>query len=342
MQSGIAPSESLLSAFRNFVSTPTQRFLLADISNEALVASNTISSTTNDSADFSADFAQLQPHLSEKKALYILLKTHPDAADGYAAITFVPNAAPVRQKMLFASTRLTLVRELGVERFRQTLFVTEKDELTAEGWRRHEAHTSLSAPLTAEETLLGGVRDAEAAESQGTSARRGHVSAKIDVKVATGVVEALALLKQDGCKGTLVQLKYEMPGEVLTLDSSVDDVRIADVGSRIHAREPRFSFYSHPATKGWQPEIWFMYTCPTASKVKERMIYSTGKSWARTVAERDAEIVIERSVEASEPSDLTTDVLESSHASSAQGGDAGADAKPASSGFARPKRPGRR
>nr|POE79573.1 isoform 3 of twinfilin-1 [Quercus suber] len=343
MQSGISASQDLLAAFKTFVSDPTQRFLLADISNEALVAGDVLYSTSSSSsADFSADFSQLQPHLSDTKALYILLKTHPDAADGYAAITFVPNAAPVRQKMLFASTRLTLVRELGIERFRQTLFVTEKEELTADGWRRHEAHTSLSAPLTAEETLLGGVKDAEAAESQGTSGRRGHVSAKIDVKVASGVVEALALLKQEGCKGTLVQLKYAMPGEVLTLDASEDDVRLKDVGARIHADEPRFSFYSHPGTTGWQPEIWFIYTCPTASKIKERMIYSTGKSWTRTVAERDAGIVIVKSVEATEPNELTLDVLEASYASSTQEGAGGVDAKPASSGFARPKRPGRR
>lgn len=105
--------------------------------------------------------------------------------------------------MLFASTRLTLVRELGIERFRETLFATEKNELTAEGWRRHQASSALKAPLTEEETALGGVKEAEAAESQGTSTRRGHVSQTLDVKVADDVVDALRSLKQSN---TLVQL----------------------------------------------------------------------------------------------------------------------------------------
>jgi twinfilin-like protein len=40
----------------------------------------------------------------------------------------VPNAAPVRQKMLFASTRLTLVRELGGEHFPESIFTTEASQ----------------------------------------------------------------------------------------------------------------------------------------------------------------------------------------------------------------------
>lgn len=124
-------------------------------------------------------------------------------------MTFVPNAAPVRQKTLFASTRLTLVRELGLERFRETLFATEPADLSAAGWARHEAHAGLDAPLTAEEAALGGVRDAEARESQGTGARRGHVDHKIDVKVGEGVVEALSALA--GEERVLVQLVCGSP-----------------------------------------------------------------------------------------------------------------------------------
>jgi len=40
------------------------------------------------------------------------------------AITYVPDKAPVRQKMLYASTRLTLTRELG-----EFLFVCQRDSL---------------------------------------------------------------------------------------------------------------------------------------------------------------------------------------------------------------------
>lgn len=310
--------------------------MLADIENERLIPTATI---PQKSARFEDDLSQLQEHLLPNKAAYILLKVDPEAADGYVAVTYVPNAAPVRQKMLVASTRLTLVRELGIERFRETLLVTEKSELTAEGWKKHQQHSSLSAPLTEEEAGLAGVKEAEAQESQGTSARRGHVTSKVNIRTGDGVVEALALLKEEGCKGTLVQLKFELPNETLVLDSSKDSVSPNDVAKAIHASEPRYSFYSSLTTESPEPEIVFIYTCPTASKIKERMVYSTGKSWTRTVAERDAGLVISRSLEATETHELTLDSgnpvegTQDSGRSTPAGG---------AGGFQRPKRPGRR
>lgn len=236
MQSGISASKELHDAFNTFVSASNQRALLAGISNEQLVPITTIAL---ESSDFKEDLQKLQSHLSSTAATYILLKVDPSAANGYVAVTFVPNAAPVRQKMLFASTRLTLVRELGIERFRDTLFATELDELTAKGWAKHEQHEKLSAPLTEEEAGLAGVKDAEAQESQGTSTRRGHVSSKVNVPTGEGVLEALQSLKEEGCRGTLVSLKYVLPNETLQLDSSVDSVQPESVAGLIAKDEPR-------------------------------------------------------------------------------------------------------
>ncbi|KAK4624644.1 Twinfilin [Fulvia fulva] len=334
MQSGISASQELHDAFNSFVSASDQRALLAGIEKEQLVPKTTI---PLNASDFKDDLGDLQSHLSPNEAAYILLKVEPGAANGFIAVTFVPNSAPVRQKMLFAATRLTLVRELGIERFRSTLFATEKDELTAHGWTKHEQHESLSAPLTEEEAGLAGVKEAEAQESQGTGARRGHVDSKMNVPTGEGVLEALTSLKEEGCKGTLVQLKFQLPGETLTLDSSQDNVQPAQVARTISSTEPRYSFYSLPSST--EPNILFIYTCPTSSKIKERMIYSTSKSWTRIVAERDAGITVTKSLEATEPSELTADVFGGESTASTEQG--GADTKP-TTGFARPKRPGRR
>ncbi|KAK0252270.1 Twinfilin-1 [Friedmanniomyces endolithicus] len=319
MQSGISASQALQHAFNDLVSSPGKRAVVASIQNEQIMPTTTISAN---SSRFEDDLHQLQTHLSSTQATYILLKVDNSAPDGYAAITFVPNAAPVRQKMLFASTRLSLVRELGLERFREQVFCTEASELTAEGWARHEKHEALAAPLTEEESGLKGVKDAEAAESLGTQGRRGHVTGRIDVKTGEGVVEALELLKEEGCKGTVVQLKYALPEEVLTLDSSTDGVAPEDV-------------------KEAGGGIVFIYTCPTSSRIKERMIYSTGKSWTRTVAERDAGITIAKALEATEPSEITADMLGGGQAGAADG-EASNAAGEKKAGFARPKRPGRR
>lgn len=158
-------------------------------------------------SDFSSDLSQLQSHLSPTTARYVLLKIAPGEPDGFVAVTYVPNGAPVREKMLFASTRLTLVRELGIERFRETIFATEAVELSAEGWARHEKHSSQEAPLTEEEAGQAGLREAEAQESGGTMARKGHVGSKVDaIPTEDGLPEKLAELMKEGSGGLLVQL----------------------------------------------------------------------------------------------------------------------------------------
>ena len=108
-------------------------------------------------SDFSSDLSQVSSLLSPTAARYVLLKIAPGESDGFVAVTYVPNGAPVREKMLFASTRLTLVRELGIERFRDTLFATEAAEPTAEGWAKHEKHSTQAAPLTEEEQGQAGL-----------------------------------------------------------------------------------------------------------------------------------------------------------------------------------------
>lgn len=158
-------------------------------------------------SDFSSDLSQLASHLSPNAARYVLLKVAPGEPDGFVAVTYVPNSAPVREKMLFASTRLTLVRELGIERFRETLFATEAAELTAEGWAKHEKHSTQAAPLTQEEEGQAGLREAEAQETGGTTARKGHVGSKLDaLQTEDGMEEKLRELNNEGSGGLLLQL----------------------------------------------------------------------------------------------------------------------------------------
>lgn len=153
-------------------------------------------------SDFLSDLDSLQSALQADAAAYVLLRRDPDS---YVAITYVPDTAPVRQKMLFASTRLTLVRELGSEFFKETLFATTREELSREGWLRHDAHGKLDAPLTQEEQTLRGVREAEAEASRSTSARGEQIHTKgIGTPVSEDGLRALGQLKDGG--DNLVQL----------------------------------------------------------------------------------------------------------------------------------------
>ena len=112
--------------------------------------------------------------------------------------------------MLFAATRLTLVRELGLERFRETIFATEKQELTAEGWRKHDKHEALKAPLTEEEQSLQGIKEAEAESSMGTTTRAVQFGHRINFPVTEEALDALKNLPSSG--DNLVQLVWTSTG----------------------------------------------------------------------------------------------------------------------------------
>jgi twinfilin-like protein len=156
-------SDGLHEAFRTLLASPHQRGLIAGIEHERIVlrtvipctpsSSSSSSATTSSSSGaddddaFAADVAQLAHLLNDRDAAYVVLRRYNastaddrDAPDACVAVTYVPDAAPVRQKMLFASSRLALVRELGAERFRATLFATSRADLTPQGFRQHERH----------------------------------------------------------------------------------------------------------------------------------------------------------------------------------------------------------
>jgi twinfilin-like protein len=93
--------------------------------------------------------------------------------------------------MLFASTRLTLVRELGSEHFRDAFFATTPEELSPAGFEKHDAHSAVAAPLTEEERSLGEVRRAEQEAGMGTGSREIHLSKNMAMPVAEDALQAL-------------------------------------------------------------------------------------------------------------------------------------------------------
>ena len=206
-------SKELRLAFQDLISasSPAQRGIIVGIKKERLVPLEVIGPATD---DFFDDLAALDHLLQDNEAAYVLLRRHDNAPDGHIAVTYVPDAANVRQKMLFASTRLTLVRELGTERFRETLFANTKQELTANGWHKHEKHGKVQAPLTNEEQTLQGVKEAEAEVGRGTTSRNSHFSNGLAFPVSESALEALRALSNPS-QDTLVQLVCWYPFAIL-------------------------------------------------------------------------------------------------------------------------------
>ncbi|KAI0882018.1 actin depolymerizing protein [Annulohypoxylon maeteangense] len=334
MQSGISASQELISAFNTLLSDTSQFGLLVTITGESLTPKETL---TGASSNFSSNLSKLTPHLKPDEALYILLRRH-DTAPYLIAVTYVPDSAKVRQKMLFASTRLTLVRELGSEHFRETIFATMAEELSVAGFEKHDRHSELEAPLTEEERTLGEVKRAEAEAGAGTGSREIHLSSHMKMPVATDALVALSALGREEGSG-LVMLKINPETEVVELfpDSSTPKT-ITELVNTISSTEPRFTFFRYKASppRGGEEKnvILFFYTCPSTpgtKAIKFRMVYPLMKRAVLTVATTEAGLQIEKKFEVEEPSEITEEIVTSELFPETE----------TKAGFRRPKRPGR-
>lgn len=118
-----------------------------------------------------------------------------------------------------------------------------------------------------------------------------------------------------------------MPTETLHLDASKQDIQPSDVASSISSSEPRYTFYNYPGQQG----VVFMYSCPSKSKIKERMVYASSRSQLVTLAQ-NVGLEVTKKLEASSPDEWTAESLAGEFQ----------EHKVESKGFARPKRPGRR
>ncbi|KAI4212152.1 MAG: hypothetical protein LQ351_005182 [Letrouitia transgressa] len=351
MQSGITASPSLRHAFTALLSDPSHFALLVTIADEQLVpldslpAPNNTSSSSLPSSSFQTSLLPLlRPHFLPTRALYILLRlpstspSSPSTTDAsLAAITYIPPTAPVRQKMLFASTRLALVRDLGPEHFAAQVLATEEDEVMAVGKSEGEGGEEGEKPWSREEEVLGRVRRMEEEETglgSGTRGRRAHLD--LDEEGGKGMVV------EEGARGELRGLRDGGRGLVMLRINDKEALELAgtaDADARglseaISGTEPRYSFFRHEwSVEGeTKRDIVFIYTCPPGSKVKERMVYATMKRWACKAASEAGGFEVAKRLEASSPEEITAEVIEEEFQPKQE----------VKQGFSKPKRPGRR
>jgi twinfilin-like protein len=127
--------------------------------------------------------------------------------------------------------------------------------------------------------------------------------------------------------------KIDIATETMELASSTT-TPISSLSSTISSTEPRYSFYryTHSYNGSSSSPILFIYTCPSGSKIRERMLYAASSRSAIQVAEAEAGLKVEKKIEASSPDEISEESID-------------ADLHPKveiKKAFERPKRPGRK
>jgi twinfilin-like protein len=109
---------------------------------------------------------------------------------------------------------------------------------------------------------------------------------------------------------------------------------ISSLSSTISSSEPRYSFYryTHTYDGTTSSPTLFIYTCPSGSKIKERMLYAASSRSAIQLAEAEAGLKVEKKIEASSPDEISEESID---------GDLHPKVE-VKKAFERPKRPGRK
>ena len=374
MQSGIAASSSLHAAFTTFTSNLHLFALPITISHESLHPLPTIPFPSPHSGLFNS-LPTLSATLTPTDPLFLLLRRAPSSND-LLAITYIPSRAPVRQKTLFASTRNTLMRELGSEKFSETLFLTEREEILDPSQWDERARGSASASggvpsagargggdidkglLSVEERELQAVKRAEEEERHGTRGRDlmgegGSGADKNSMRISAEAMAAIARFKDQEADGKMATFTIDMDSEEVQLVASNAHVQPAEVAGHIPTNKPTYTLYNPPNVSG----SIFIYVCPRASKIKERMVHASSRLGMTKIAGWEGVEIVKR-LEAGDPEELEGGRLEEEvralrGAAGGWGGGVGGDdgeegEAPGSGtatprgGFARPKRPGKR
>ncbi|KAI8361171.1 hypothetical protein B0O80DRAFT_381081, partial [Mortierella sp. GBAus27b] len=291
------------------------------------------------------------PNLDDSEPSYFVVRTKTSGEQQWIFLHFSPDTERhdkglARKKMLYAATRASLTRDLGDSYFSASIFGSDKNTFTWDGYQKHLASLAGPKPLSAREIELEEIKEAEKVMRSSTE-RRSHAPG-IAFPLSDRAIEALKKLiiatPPPAPAPAPAPAKPTRTVNFVTLgvvNESIDlvgesKISIRELAKTIDQVSPRFTFFAYEHTHDGtaHDSLVFIYTCPTASRIKERMVYSTGRAGVLQEAKDVVGLNVDKKLETTDVKELTEAfVLEELHPKP--------EPSAASKGFKKPARPTR-
>ncbi|CAG4937178.1 unnamed protein product [Colias eurytheme] len=304
-QTGIQANEELLKFFSKCRDGKI-RVVKVSIENEQL----TLSTHQQVKGTWEQDFDKYVPPLIvDDLPCYILYRFDSTNSLGHEwlLLSWSPDSAPVRHKMLYASTKATLKQEFGSSHIKDEMHATTKDEVCLKGYKAHLSGVAAPAPLTDREEALKELNESGQGPNYGTDARQstmGGISFPITESAKQGILDL-----QRGSYNYL-QFKIDLDEEQICLAKAAI-ITLPELPAQVPANEARYHLYIFKHThEGDQLEsIVFIYSMPGYTcSIKERMMYSSCKGQFLELIEKMGVEVTKR-VGVDEGKELTEEFL---------------------------------
>lgn len=231
--------------------------------------------------DFEKDWDKLiQPELEKDVPCYILYRLDLKTAEGSYAwmlISWIPDIATIRQKMIYASTKSTLKLEFGGSYLKEEHHATTPEEVTFEGYQTNKLSMAAPTPLTAREEEINELRRSEIKTDVGVDTRHQTLSG-INCPISEAALQAINDLKRGSYN--YVQFHIELDKEEIHI-TKADNIDVHKLSAQVPTDHARFHLflYKHSYDGDWLESFVFIYSMPGYNcSVKERMMYSSSKA----------------------------------------------------------------
>ncbi|KAM7364314.1 twinfilin actin binding protein [Cochliomyia hominivorax] len=273
-QTGIKANEKLLKVFGK-AKNGKLRVIKVSIENEELSCSN----TAEVKKDWEKDFDKLvAPLIEDNVPCYIIYRLDSKTSLGHAwlLLSWVPDTASIRQKMVYASTKATLKQEFGSAHITEEIHATSKDETTLEGYQKHKKAFAAPAPLTTREEEMAELRKTEVNTEINTDTRHQTLGG-----ISCPLSEATKQAVRDLLKGSYDYLQFRIDLEAEQIHvSHAAVVPLSDLPKQIPDDHARYHLYlfKHTHEGDYLESFVFIYSMPGYTcSVRERMMYSSCK-----------------------------------------------------------------
>ncbi|XP_063598079.1 twinfilin-1-like isoform X1 [Penaeus indicus] len=251
------------------------------------------------------------PLLREKQPCYLLYRLDTQAHGGYqwVLISWSPDDSPVREKMLYASTKATLRMEFGATQISDEIFGTVVEDVNLSGLRRHRKSAAAPQPLTMREEEMQEIKKLEVGVDIGVDTKH-QTLAGVAFPIVTKALDAV----KQFASGELqyVQLKIDTSAEEIQLVGSEANLPVTGLPAKIPDSAARYHIYrfDHNYEGDFFHSVLFIYSMPGyACPIKERMLYSSSKNPFIDLLENGINLAITKKLEIGEGQELTEEFL---------------------------------
>lgn len=319
-QSGITISSQLNDAYKNLSTNSALIIKLSSdftelIPDQIITGSDNTTSTTKDITILEPIFEKLINQISQEfpHPSYIVISYN----SNQYFISFIPDIAPIKQKMLYASTKNSLITSLGGNKLIKKFAWTELDELTLNYFIKSidddqgsnikkEEEEELNSLLTEDEITLQKLNNLSLysttnhhhhhgfkkklpsmTNDDGSTTGSGNADQDILYKFTPELTEQLQSIIENSSpessndndnKKSLISFNIDTTKELLTLKSIDTQIEINQLIDTLNNHtsskiSPQYILYNYQIGK-----LAFIYSCPSGSSVKDRMIYASFKN----------------------------------------------------------------